>query len=155
LKRPAPLTWIDARWSILPGGGLHFVMPVPEAVNHATEKSRFGVRRSKKSQANHVAAPLNLRHVPMFTGPCIAYVGWVRARAIGDTDGRLKQPLDLLNGIAYRDDACIEHCSIFRVDDPSEAPRCEVIVFPAGRAPRMGDLFAAYQLAILADRKAA
>lgn len=59
---------------------------------------------------------------------------WVRARKAGDIDGRVKSTLDLLNGIAWLDDAQITELHVLRVDDPTQPARVEVFCWPADTA---------------------
>ena len=126
-RKPAPLTWADAS-VVQTAGGWHFVLPIPERVNAVWRQYKGRTIVSAKHRADKVTAPAIFRHVVPLAGDVACRLLWVRARKAGDVDGRIKTALDLLRGIAYADDAQVADMQIVRVDDPSEAPRLEVIV---------------------------
>lgn len=67
-------------------------------------------------------------HVEPLTGPVAVEIVWTRERRAGDLDGRLKVLLDVLQGIAYADDAQIIEIHAWRRDKDEGDPGVRVIV---------------------------
>lgn len=128
-KRPAPLEWDDARVEATPHGW-RFILPVPERVNAVWRQHRGRTIVSRKHRHDKAEAPARLRHAVPLAGDVVVSITWYRARRAGDVDGRIKSALDLLRGLAYADDAQVADVRCVRVDDPAEAARVVVDVWP-------------------------
>jgi Holliday junction resolvase RusA-like endonuclease len=132
-RRPAPLTWADARCQATPDGW-HFVLPVPERTNAIWRQHRGRTLVSRKHRADKATAPARFGCEPL-EGDVAVRLVWVRARKAGDVDSRIKATLDLLNGVAWHDDAQITALTVLRVDADDQPARVEVFVWPADTLP--------------------
>jgi Holliday junction resolvase RusA-like endonuclease len=128
-KRPAPLTWADARCEAT-ATGWHFVLPVPERTNAIWRQHAGRTLISAKHRADKQAAPRRFGCEPL-RGDVAVRMVWVRARRSGDVDSRVKATLDLLNNVAWLDDAQITELHVIRLDDDTQPARVEVFVWPA------------------------
>jgi Holliday junction resolvase RusA-like endonuclease len=127
-KRPAPLTWADARCEAT-RDGWHFTLPVPERTNALWRQYAGRTIVSAKHRADKQTAPRRFGCEPL-RGDVAVRMVWVRARRTGDVDSRIKATLDLLNGVAWLDDAQVADLQVLRVDDDTQPARVEVFVWP-------------------------
>lgn len=127
--RPAPLTWADARWELFDGGVL-FTMPETERVNAVWRRARNRTIVSQRHRDDKAMAPLVFARAIPVDGDVWVSMHWHRSRRDGDVDGRIKTALDLLQGIAYHDDAQVAALDVRRIDDDTQAARLEVLVRP-------------------------
>lgn len=126
--RPKPLTWADARCEAT-RDGWHFVLPVPERTNRVWRQVRGRTLVSAKHRQDKATAPKRFGCDPLIGDVAVRMV-WVRARRTGDVDSRIKATLDLLNGVAWHDDAQVAALQVVRVDDDTQPARVEVFVWP-------------------------
>ena len=61
------------------------------------------------------------------TGEVAVILNWHRSARRGDTDNRIKQALDSLKGLAYKDDAQVKRLFIERHDDGRGEMRVQVM----------------------------
>lgn len=128
--RPAPITWQTARCEAT-ATGWRFTLPTPERTNAIWRqwKGRTLVsakhRQDKRAVLKFAGTPLD--------GPVWVDIVWVRQRKAGDVDSRIKAALDLLNGVAYHDDAQVTRLHVERTDDPTQAPGLYIHVAPASQ----------------------
>lgn len=120
-KRPAPLTWAEATVSMRPGGGWRFTLPVVTSANRQWRVGKGRAYKAKGAATDTKAAALLFRHVVPLVGELTVSITWHRSQKSGDVDNRIKGALDLLRGIAYRDDASVARVSCERVDDGTAA----------------------------------
>jgi len=128
--RMSPLTWEQAAVSMLPGGGLRFVIPVLESANRIWRHQRGRTHTDDAYRQAKADASRRFRHVPKLAGPLEVWITWYRDKAHGDADNRIKPALDLLKGIAYADDASVCALHMTRVDDKTQPARLEIVVGP-------------------------
>ena len=128
-RRAAGITWANAHAEAT-ATGWHFVLPVPERVNAIWRQWNGRTLSSKRHRQDKAAAPARFAGIVPLEGDVAVRLVWVRAQRRGDVDGRIKATLDLLKGVAFRDDAQVAELNIIRVDDGSPA-RMEVFVWPA------------------------
>lgn len=121
VKRAAPLTWTDATVTMRPGGGWRFTLPVVTSANRQWRVGKGRAYKAKGAATDTKAAALLFRHVVPLTGELSVSITWHRSQKSGDVDNRIKGTLDLLRGIAYRDDASVARVSCERVDDGTAA----------------------------------
>lgn len=120
-KRPAPLTWAESTVSMRPGGGWRFTLPVVTSANRQWRVGKGRAYKAKGAATDTKAAALLFRHVVPLAGELVVSITWHRSQKRGDVDNRIKGTLDLLRGIAYRDDAAVARVSCERVDDGTPA----------------------------------
>jgi len=120
-KRPAPLTWADATVSMRPGGGWRFTLPVVTSANRQWRVGKGRAYKAKGAVTDTKTAHLLFRHVVPLRGDLAVSITWHRSQKSGDVDNRIKGALDLLRGIAYRDDASVARVTCERVDDGTPA----------------------------------
>ena len=120
-KRAAPLTWADARVEATTTGGWRFTMPVVTSANRLWRSGQGRTYKAKGASVDTKAAALLFRHVVPLDGDLAVAITWHRSQKSGDVDNRIKGTLDLLRGIAYRDDASVARVSCTRVDDGTAA----------------------------------
>lgn len=128
-RRPPAIGWRDA-YCEPTKDGWHFVLPVPERVNAVWRQVKGRTIVSAKHRGDKGSVRGRFDCDPL-RGDVAVRMVWVRARKAGDIDGRIKTTLDLLNGIAWLDDAQITELHVVRVDDTSQPARVEVFCWPA------------------------
>lgn len=110
-----------------------FTLPYPPSVNrmYRAVNGRQILSAEGRAFKARVSA---MRLVPApLVGEVDVTVRLFRPRRSGDTDNFLKSVLDVLKGIAYRDDAQVRDIFAYRRDDKHN-PRVEVVVSPAAPA---------------------
>jgi Holliday junction resolvase RusA-like endonuclease len=120
-KRAAPLTWTEATVAMSPRGGWRFTMPVVTSANRLWRTGKGRNYKADGAAADTKAAALIFRHVVPLDGELSVAITWHRSQRSGDVDNRIKGTLDLLRGLAYRDDASVARVSCERVDDGTSA----------------------------------
>jgi Holliday junction resolvase RusA-like endonuclease len=121
VKRSAPLTWADARVEVTTTGGWRFTLPVVTSANRLWRVGKGRAYKGKNAGGDARAAALLWRHVVPLAGDLSVAITWHRSQRSGDVDNRIKGTLDLLRGVAYRDDAAVARVSCERVDDGTPA----------------------------------
>lgn len=127
--RPAPITWQTASCRATLTGWL-FTLPVPERTNAIWRRWQGRTLVSAKHRQDKQVAPAVFGRCDPVACDVAVRITWYRARRSGDVDGRIKAALDLLRGVAYRDDAQVAELFIARVDDPTQPARLEIHVEP-------------------------
>ena len=120
-KRAAPLTWADARVEATTTGGWRFTIPVVTSANRLWRSAKGRTYKAKTAFADTSAAAVLFWNVVPLEGDLSVAITWHRSQKSGDVDNRIKGTLDLLRGIAYRDDASVARVSCTRVDDGTAA----------------------------------
>jgi Holliday junction resolvase RusA-like endonuclease len=104
-----------------PRGGWRFTMPVVTSANRLWRTGKGRNYKADGAAADTKAAALIFRHVVPLDGELSVAITWHRSQRSGDVDNRIKGTLDLLRGLAYRDDASVARVSCERVDDGTSA----------------------------------
>lgn len=135
-QRPPALDWLDATagfeqdaaWSVY--NPLIVTLPVIERVNVLYRNFRGHMVKNDIARYHADWAPVFLGDSPRLPGHLMAELTWYREAVVGDIDSRVKQTLDLMNGIAYTDDKQIRRLVVEIIDDDRERARIELRLSP-------------------------
>jgi Holliday junction resolvase RusA-like endonuclease len=136
--RPQPLTWSEATGERESPSTWCYTIPVIGSANRTWRKGRQRTYLADDARTDRTNALCRLP-VAMLAGELDVAITWYREKRQGDVDNRIKPTLDLLRGIAYRDDSSVAKVSIIRVDDPQQAARLEVRIAQITWTERQGD----------------
>lgn len=108
---------------------LRLTLPEPPSINHYWRVVRGRPILSRdgrlwKQEAGARALAAKLRRID---GPVAVELTWYRGRRSGDLDNRVKVVLDVLRGLAYRDDKQVVELHAYRYDDKHD-PRVEITI---------------------------
>ena len=112
-------------------------LPVPPSANRYWRSWRGRVVRSAEAEAYCYAVGLMTRRYrgtewPTRGAAVAVAVRWVRAKAAGDLDNRLKVLLDALQGVLYWDDGQVAELHAYRDDSDRHHPRVDVVAWRVG-----------------------
>ena len=109
-------------------------LPVPPSANRYWRSWRGRVVRSAEAKAYCSAVGLVTRRSAEWpTRDAVAVaLRWMRARAAGDLDNRIKVLLDALHGVLYWDDGQVAELHAYRDDRDRHHPRVDVVAWRVG-----------------------
>ena len=128
--RPPPLTWPDATWRWTEDGALALTLPVPGSANRQWRAGKGRTHKSAHARQYEESAGWALASCPKLRGPVQVTLCWIRQRATGDLDNRIKPTLDALKQIAFEDDAQVRRITAEILDAPDLAACLLVTIAP-------------------------
>jgi crossover junction endodeoxyribonuclease RusA len=114
-------------------------LPLPPSANHyRVPNGHGGMRLTAEARAYKKAVMLStlaVRNQCITEGPVSVRIGVYRRNKRGDADNFCKMALDVLQGVAYRNDAQIQALHVVLLDHDPGHPRLEVEVEPYTLTP--------------------